>query len=72
MVIGLGKIVVDDLARFFHAPAMIGDDTTAVVERYMIALAGDASAEAAIELRPAAAIGATDRPSPGCETAGIE
>jgi hypothetical protein len=42
VVIGLGKLVVGDLAGFFHEPAMSDDHTTAVVERSMIALAGDA------------------------------
>jgi hypothetical protein len=71
VVIGPGKIVVGGLAGFFHEPAMSDDHTTAVVERSMIALAGDAPAEAAVEPRPAAALGATDRRPPGRETAGL-
>jgi hypothetical protein len=71
VVIGPGKIVVGGLAGFFHEPAMSDDHTTAVVERSMIALAGDAPAEAAVEPRPAAALGATDRLPPGRETAGL-
>ena len=70
VVIGLGKIAVGDLAGFFHEPAMSDDHTMAVVERYMIALAGDAPAEAAVEPRPAAALGATDRPPPGAKPPG--
>ena len=72
MVIGLGKIVVGDLAGCIHEPAMSDDHASVVVERYMIALAGGAPAEAAVEPRPAAALGATERPPPGRETAGLD
>jgi hypothetical protein len=51
VVIGLGKIVVGGLAGFFHEPTMNDDHTAAAVERYMIALAGDAPSEAAVEPR---------------------
>jgi hypothetical protein len=40
VVIGLGKIVGGDLAGCFHEPATSDDHTTAVVERYLITLAG--------------------------------
>src|SRR5262249_51245159 len=72
VVIVLGKIVVGDPAGFIHESAMSDDHTTALVERYLIALAGDAPAEAAVEPRLAAALGATDRPLPGRETAGLD
>jgi hypothetical protein len=42
VIIGLGKIMVGNLAGLFHEPAMSGDHTTAVVERHMIALDGGA------------------------------
>jgi hypothetical protein len=72
VVIGPGKLVVGGLAGFFHEPALSDDHTAAAVERYMIALAGDAPSEAAVEPRPAAALGATDRPPPGRTTAGLD
>jgi RNA polymerase sigma factor (sigma-70 family) len=43
--IGLGKIEVVDLAGFFYGPDMSDDHTTAVIERYLVALAGDAPAD---------------------------
>jgi hypothetical protein len=70
VVIGLGKIVVGDLGRFFYEPATSDDHTTAVVECCMISLAGDVPAEAAVEPLPAAALGATDRVRPGAKPPG--
>jgi RNA polymerase sigma factor (sigma-70 family) len=43
--IDIGKISSGDLVGYFHEPEMSDDRTTAVVERYLIALAGDTPAD---------------------------
>src|SRR5262249_53298819 len=46
-----------ELATFFHEPAVSGDYATAVVERYLIALAGDAPADPIVRALPDRAVG---------------